>query len=288
MTTFNIKRAVKRRSKLRLLLIGPSNSGKTYTALTLATGLGKKVCVIDSEHGSASKYADKFAFDVLELESFSPDDYASAIKAAESAGYDVIVVDSLSHAWAGKDGALEQVDKIAAKLKSANTFGAWREVTPMQNRMVDAIVGCRSHIICTCRSKMEYVLEKDERTGKMIPRKLGMAPVQRDGLEYEFDFVGDIDHAHTLTVTKTRIPQLDGMQVNCPGRDFVVLIDEWMSQGEEPPISQRQLDRIKELIRHKGVDEAWQISVKDRYKIGSAADLNESQAESVIAELEAR
>ena len=158
----------------------------------------------------------------------------------------------------------------------------------MQNRMVDAIVGCRSHIICTCRSKMEYVLEKDERTGKMIPRKLGMAPVQRDGLEYEFDFVGDIDHAHTLTVTKTRIPQLDGMQVNCPGHDFVVLIDEWMSQGEEPPISQRQLDRIKELIRHKGVDEAWQISVKDRYKIGSAADLNESQAESVIAELEAR
>ena len=129
------KKAVKSRSKLRLALIGPSGSGKTYSALAIAAGLGSNIAVIDTEHGSASKYADLFNFDVLELGSYSPEKYVEALKAAAAAGYDVVVIDSLSHAWMGKDGALEMVDRAAARSKSGNSFGAWREVTPQHNEI---------------------------------------------------------------------------------------------------------------------------------------------------------
>jgi len=109
------QKATKRQSKMRLALIGPSGSGKTYTALTLATALSKNIAVIDTERGSASLYSDKFDFDVLELHTFNPQHYIDSIEAAAKAGYTVVVIDSLSHAWEGEGGALEMVDNITAK-----------------------------------------------------------------------------------------------------------------------------------------------------------------------------
>lgn len=227
------KRATKKDSKLRLGLIGPAGSGKTYTALTVAKHFGGRVAVIDSEHGSASKYADLFDFDVLELASFSPNDYTKAINAAEQAGYDFLVIDSLSHAWSGKNGALELVDRAAARSKSGNSFAAWREVTPLHNQMVEAILEAKLHLIATLRSKTEYVIEENER-GKKIPRKVGMAPIQRDGLEYEFDVVGDMDWENRLIVTKTRCPELAGAVINKPGKEFADVLKAWLSEGGEP------------------------------------------------------
>lgn len=154
--TFAFKPAIKYGSKLRLAFVGPAGSGKTYSSLSVATGLGGKIAVIDTERGSASKYADLFSFDVLELESFAPETYVKALKAAEAAGYDVIVVDSLSHAWIGKDGALQLVDDYARREKG-NSFGAWRHVTPKHNAMVDALTTCKAHLIVTMRSKTEWV-----------------------------------------------------------------------------------------------------------------------------------
>src|SRR5690606_31243306 len=155
-------------------------------------------------------------FDVCELESFSPRAYVDAIHAAAAAGYPVLVIDSLSHAWSGKDGALEQVERRASN--AAGKFGAWREVTPMHNELVDTILGYPGHVIATMRVKTEYLVEENER-GKKTVRKVGLAPVQRDGMEYEFDLVGDMDHAHTLTVTKTRCSALDGKAIRRPGAD---------------------------------------------------------------------
>jgi hypothetical protein len=228
------KRATKKNSKLRLGLIGPAGSGKTYTALTVAKHLGGRVALVDSENGSASKYANLFDFDVLELQSFSPTDFVNAIKAAEQAGYDVLIIDSLSHAWSGKqNSALELVDRAAARSKSGNSFAAWREVTPLHNKMVDAIVGANLHVIATLRSKTEYVIEENER-GKKVPRKVGMAPIQRDGLEYEFDVVGDMDWENRLIVTKTRCPELAGAVMHQPGKDFVDVLKAWLDEGSEP------------------------------------------------------
>src|SRR5690606_26818550 len=229
MATF--KRATKQQAKLRMALIGPSGSGKTYTALKIATQLGDRVAVIDTERGSASKYADKFEFDVLELDSFHPQRYIEGIQAAEAEGYDVLIIDSLSHAWAGKDGALELVDKAAKRMQSSNTFAAWRDVTPLHNALVDAMLQSRLHLIVTMRAKTEYIVEKDERTGKSVPRKVGLAPIQRDGLEYEFDVVADMDLDNTLIVSKSRCEALSGAVIPKPGEEVAGILKAWLTDG---------------------------------------------------------
>jgi len=170
---------------------------------------------------------------VQELESFHPQRYIEAIREAQAAGYDVLIIDSLSHAWMGKDGALELVDKAAKRNPSGNSFAAWRDVTPLHNALVDTMVATRLHIIVTLRSKMEYVQEKDEK-GKTVIRKVGLQPVQRDGLEYEFDVVGDLDQDNTLVVSKTRCSALLAAVISKPGRELAATLAEWLD-GEPVP-----------------------------------------------------
>ena len=225
------KKAIKSQSKLRLALIGASGSGKTFSALSIASNLTQNIAVIDTEHGSASKYADKFNFDVLELSSFHPQQYINAIQAASNAGYEVLIIDSLSHAWMGKDGALEQVDRIAKRSQTGNSFAAWRDVTPLHNQLVEAIVSSKCHLIATMRAKTEYVLEPNEK-GKMAPRKVGMAPVQRDGLEYEFDVVADLDLDHNFIVSKSRCFELSNQVINKPGQNVADILKNWLYSGQ--------------------------------------------------------
>ena len=228
---FAFNKATTSQGRARMTLVGPSGSGKTYTALAIAKGLGKKVAVIDTENGSASKYADEFDFYVLRMEDFSPQNYVKAIQAAEEGGFDVVVIDSLSHAWIGKGGALEMVNN-AEKRYHGNSFAAWRDVTPHHNAMVDAIVRCRSHLIATMRSKTDYVIETDDK-GRKVPRKIGMAPIQRDGIEYEFDIVADMDLEHNMIVSKTRCRSLDGAVFHKPGLEVANLITAWLSDESQ-------------------------------------------------------
>jgi AAA domain len=223
----SFNKATKFDSKLRMALIGPAGSGKTFTALSVAAGLSDRIAVLDSEHGSASKYADMFEFDVMEPESFSPQVYIDAILEAERAGYGVIILDSLSHAWAGKGGALEMVDAAARRAKG-NKYMAWGEVTPLQQNMVDTILSANIHVIGTIRSKMEYTQDVDS-DGRKVVRKLGMQPVQRDQLEYEFDLIGDLDNENTMSVTKSRIPALSGAVIRKPGKQLAETLLIWLS-----------------------------------------------------------
>jgi hypothetical protein len=232
------QKATRKQLKLRMALVAPTGGGKTYTALVVAGFLGQRVAVIDTENRSASKYVGEPGipdFDVLELDSYAPRNYVEAIKEAEREGYDVIIVDGVTQAWSGKDGALEMVDKAAKRSSSGNSFTAWRDVTPQHNALVEALVQCKSHLIVTMRAKMEYVMDEDSR-GKKTPRKVGMAPVQRDGLEYEFDVVGDLDVEHNLMISKTRCSALDGVVMNKPGRELAEKLKLWLSEGvrEEP------------------------------------------------------
>jgi len=244
----SFKKAVKHERKLRLAFCGPAGSGKTLTALKVAKGLGGRIGVIDTEQGSAAIYADEFDFDQLVLDSFAPKTYAEALKAAVGE-FDVVIIDSLSHAWIGKDGALAMVDKAAAQSRN-NSFSAWRNVTPQHNDMVTAILTAPFHVISTMRSKMDYVQEQDNR-GKTIIRKVGMAPVQRDGLEYEFDIVGDIDQTHTLTISKTRYASLADEVITKPTEALGEQIAGWLQgapmptpdEDEEPSI---QVETVKE------------------------------------------
>lgn len=240
MSQFTFKKATKTKSKARISLTGPSGSGKTFSALLIARGLGGKIALIDTERGSASKYAGDpeigVDFDVLDLERHHPEEYIAAINAAAAAGYDVLIIDSLSHAWAGREGALELVDRATKRLGTGNSFQAWGEVTPLHNRLVDTIIGAPLHIIATMRSKTEYVIETVEKNGRTInvPRKVGTAPVQRSEMEYEYDIVGDLHIDHTLVITKTRCRALDGVTIELPGVELGMQVRQWLDEGFDP------------------------------------------------------
>lgn len=229
------KKATRKQAKARIGLDGPAGSGKSFTALRLAFAFpGAKVaCIEAGENGGLALYQGqapdgvKFDFDLLEMKSnFSPSEYTAAIQEAGAAGYDVLVIDSLSHAWAGEGGALEIKDRVGG-----NDFAAWRQVTPMHNRMIDAILQSPCHVIATLRSKTEYVLEANEK-GRMVPVKVGMAPIQRAGMEYEFTIYGSIDRAHVLTVSKSRCPAVQDAIVSKPGASFMVPVIRWLETGE--------------------------------------------------------
>lgn len=231
-------KATKKRSKARIALDGPSGSGKTYSALIAATVLadGGKIAVVDTEHGSASLYSDDFTFDVMELSEYNPANYIGAIELAENLGYAVVVLDSLSHAWEGEGGALDLVDQATKRSRSGNSYTAWRDVTPLHRKLVDAMLQTKMHVVATMRTKMDYVQEKDEKTGKTNIRKVGMAPIQRQGMEYEFTVVGDLDVDHNLAISKTRCRLLDGKVEYKPGAKFWKVFYEWLNSGEDAPV----------------------------------------------------
>ncbi len=238
------EKAIKQEAKLRLALAGPAGSGKTYTGLLIAQTLAKggKVAVVDTEHGSASKYADLFDFDVMEMfPPFHPDRFIEAIQEAQKAGYSVVLLDSLSHEWSGTGGILDVIDQVAARSNSKNTFAAWKQGTPLQNHLVDTIIGCELHVIATMRTKQDYVVELNERTGKNEPKKIGLAPVQREGFEYEFDVVINLDIDNTGVVSKTRCPALMGGVYKKPGADVANILNEWLAGA--PKIQAKPMPR---------------------------------------------
>jgi hypothetical protein len=222
--------AVKTESKLRMAIAGPSGSGKTYTALAVAAELvpGGKVAVIDTEHGSAAKYADLFAFDVAHAAPpYHPDGLIKLVTYAANNGYDVIIVDSTTHYWSGAGGVLDLKDDAERRMRNPNSYTAWKDVTPIHQRMVDALISVPAHVIVTMRSKQEYVLV--EKNGKQVPQKMGMAPIQRDGFEYEFDVMMDMDVKNVGHVTKTRCPALTDRDFVKPGADMAAILREWLT-----------------------------------------------------------
>jgi hypothetical protein len=293
------KKATKANAWLRLGLVGPAGSGKTMTGLRIAHGLGGRIAVIDTERGSASLYAGErgLGFDVLELETYEARHFIEAIADAEAAGYEVLVIDSLSHAWAGKGGILEFVDK-AAKRSGGGSFSGWRDATPLHNQLVDAILGAKMHIICTLRSKVEHVIEQVN--GKTTVRKVGLQPVQRDGLEYEFTVVGDVNQDHELIVTKTRAAFLKDAIVREAGEELGKQLRAWLGSGDAPApapvrVEPRQQEPPQPLFEQVMDYIATANTVKTLGKIGDRVDvlasegqLDDEQAKALRSAIEAR
>ncbi len=226
------KKAERTQAWLKIALTGPSGSGKTFSGLIIAAGIGKKIAVVDTENGSASLYADMdkgplagIIFDALELTPpYTIAKYVEAIEAAEKAGYDVLIIDSISHAWAGEGGLLDK--KTALDARGGNSYTNWATITPEQERFKARILQADMHIICTMRSKQDYVLELNDK-GKQAPKKVGLAPIQRDGMEYEFTTVLDIAMDHNAVASKDRTGLFDG-QVFKPTKETGAKIMKWL------------------------------------------------------------
>lgn len=204
-----IRKATRKKARLRLGIAAPSGAGKTFGALQLAFGIGGKIGLVDTENGSGDLYAHLGDYDIIQIQApYTVNKYREAISAFEDAGYNSIIIDSLSHAWAGDGGLLDKQGKLTDK--GGNGYTAWRQVTPDHNALVEAMLQSSCHIIATMRSKTEYVLEEDEK-GKKVPKKVGMAPVQREGMEYEFTVMLDVDVKHYASPSKDRTGLFDGL-----------------------------------------------------------------------------
>ena len=226
------KKATKAAAKLRAAIFGPSGAGKTYTSLRMAKGLGGRIAVIDTERGSAAKYSDRFEFDVLELEDQSIQGYVDAIALAGAEGYGVLVIDSLSHGW---QSLLEEVEKLAKAKYRGNTWSAWSEGTPLQRKLVQAILSFPGHVLATMRSKTEWTTVDDGK-GRKSPQRVGLAPEQGKGVEYEFDLLVEISTEHIANVIKDRTGKFQDKLLDKPGEEFGRQLASWLSEGTAGPV----------------------------------------------------
>lgn len=226
-------KAERKKAKLRLALTGPSGSGKTWGALMVAKGLGGKIALADTERGSASLYSHLTAFDVAELQPpYSPEKYIETIKGAERAGYDILIIDSITPEWSGRGGCLELADQIAQSKFKGNTWSAWSVVNPRHQAFIDAIIQSPMHLIVTMRSKTETAQIEDGGRKKVV--KLGMANEQRNGIEYEFTTVLDLTHeGHYALASKDRTGLFNGDPVIL-SPDTGERLREWLESGAEP------------------------------------------------------
>jgi hypothetical protein len=237
------KKAERTQLYLRCALFGPSGSGKTMTALRMAKGIADKMgvpfAVIDTEARSASKYSDRFSFDVDDLANKTVENYITAMNEAIKAGYKILVIDSLSHAWRE---LTDEVDRIAQNSTSKNTFSPWAKVNPKQKRFIDAILNFPGHIIATMRSNTEWVIGEGK-GGKTAPEKIGLKPEQGKGIEFEFDLLMELDQKHQATVTKDRTGKFQDETIDKPGEDFGVALYDWLSKGS--PVPAPELKEVK-------------------------------------------
>jgi hypothetical protein len=268
--------------------MGGPGTGKTFSAMATAASLSYeirkrggvgRIAVADSEQQSAKLYAmsraerarydamnpedgyayikqlRKFPIDVDELNPpFTPESYINVIKDAAKEGYDITIADSISHAWAGTGGSLDRKGK--EEERGANSWAAWRKITPEHNRFVDAMLSTPSHLIVTMRMKVAHAMETDDK-GKTKIVELGMEEIQRDGVRYEFTLVGVMDHDHALTVVKTRLDGVihDGDKFERPGDVFGRKIYGWVNDGDEPaPPVARPVENMPDLTEARSAD----------------------------------
>lgn len=251
--TITLQRAQRSQAKLKIGIFGASGSGKTLSSLLMAYGLVKaenpgisdedawaKICIIDTENASGSLYVDKVIEGInvrigtyntiMLVPPYEAKVYIEAIHVAEQAGMSVIIIDSLTHAWSGEGGALDTQGKIASR--TGNSYTAWREVTPLHNRLVDSILQSSAHIIADIRAKTEYVQEKNDK-GKTTVRNIGLAPIFRDGIEYEFTCCFMLDTNHVAAATKDRTGLFDKKYFTI-SPDVGADLYRWLSSGKPP------------------------------------------------------
>jgi hypothetical protein len=246
-------KATRKKSKLRLCLASPSGGGKTMSALRIAKGLGGRIAVVDTERGSAQLYSDIADFDVLELSPpYSPERYIEVIEAAESAGYDTLILDGITPEWNGSGGILEIVDNIAKTMRNPNSYAAWNQGTPRHRAFIDRMLQSSMHVIATMRTKSAYI--EVERNGKKSMQKQGTAPEQRDGIEYEFTAVLDLSLDGNLacaTKDRTRLFSDPRRLDESDGQRLI----EWLNSGDDAPAPEVE-DVAAKVADHQAAIEA--------------------------------
>jgi hypothetical protein len=301
------QKATRQAVKLKLAISGPSGSGKTLGALALAKVLasGGTIALIDTENGSASLYADKYGFDTLNLAPpFTSARYLEAMEAAAEAGYSVLIIDSLSHQWSGEGGILARKEEMD-KRPGSNSYTNWATFTKEHSAFLGRVLQLPIHVIGTLRSKQDYVLETNDK-GKQQPKKVGMAPVQREGLEYEFSTVFDVQMDHRALASKDRTGLFGDDLVDLvnpsTGKKLLAWLASGAAQASTAPAATtpaagetalaphasataEQLQRLAVLADHVAISDEVTSKIESAIERGT---VTESRAATWIAQMEAK
>ncbi|GAA5087247.1 ATP-binding protein [Nocardia iowensis] len=285
MMAIEFKPAVRRKSPARLALAGPSGSGKTYTALAMGWAWAQReksvIGMVDTEHGRASMYEglNGWHWETLHPDRFSPLGLVEILGAAAGRGFNPFIIDSWSHYWFGPDGMIEQADR---RKSGSNSFSGWKEVSGDERKMIEAMLTYPGHLIVTLRTKTEYLVEEDTK-GRAVPRKVGTKPVQRDGLEYEFDIVGDLDLRNNLHISKTRLPFLAGEVIAQPGAELATQIADWLDAGHAAPTVAEFRQRILDVEQMTQLREIY-LEI-DSYRMLGAPTVDHEGTPTTLREL---
>ncbi len=274
-----LRTSERKKARIKMALQGSAGSGKTYSALLLAQGLSgndfTKVAIIDTENGSADLYAHLGKYNVLTLNNpFTPEQYIEAITTCEKAGMEVIIIDSISHCW---DELLEYHSKLPG-----NSFTNWGKITPRHNAFVEKMLQSNCHIIATMRTKQDYVL--NQKDGKFIPEKVGLKAVQRDGVDYEFTIVLDIDAKHFATASKDRTGLFVGMPEFKITPDTGKKLLDWGNSGislddiKKAILQATEIEELRIILRnhpeHKSILEPLAVARKNTLQINNKGTIN--------------
>lgn len=283
-----IRKAERKQAKLRIGLSGPSGSGKTYSALLVARGLvgnWENILLIDTENGSGEMYSNLGAYNVLTLQApYNPESYIEAIKAAEAAGMEAIIIDSTSHEWDGKGGCLEINERLGQTKYKGNTWAAWSETTPRHQKFIEAITTSTCHVITTARSKTDTIQTEDKKI-----KKVGLKEIQREGFEYELTVNFNVDReGHYSVASKDRT----GIFVN---RDPFVISEQtgeelakWNGNGavDVEAIHNAQRKEIMVELKRLGIDTTNGAAIKTWVKTMTKLDLEAANFAAIIVSLQ--
>lgn len=283
-----LRKAERKKAKLRIGIGGPSGSGKTYSSLLLANGLAPwdKVAIIDTENGSAEFFSDLGPYNVITIsDDYAPERYIEAIRMCEQAGIEVVIIDSITHEWDGKGGCLEIVDRLGGK------FQDWAKVTPRHKKFIDAILQSRCHVITTVRKKQDYEMTKDQ-NGKLRVEKVGMKEITREGFEYELTLSFDLDIRHNAKASKDRTKLfMDKPEVIITqeiGRTLFKWANSGKADSENGQITREQADHLQTLIKELEADPAEVNRYLLKTKKAGMWQLTQEQADEVIKAFEAK
>ena len=283
MQELTLHKAERKRAKMRIGLFGPGGSGKTYSSLLLARGIASawdKVAIVDTENDSADLFSHLGGYEVLPLEDpYSPERYIEAIEFCEKSGFEVIIIDSISHEWEGKGGCLESNELLAQTKYRGNSWSAWSKTTPRHQKFITAIVASKCHIITCGRSKVDTILTNDKKV-----KKVGTKDITREGFEYEITLKFNLDRdGHLAIASKDRT----GLFID---RDpFIITeqtgkeIKKWNMSGKEDPALDKKVifDELKRLKQEPRNKEEAETIIKDLTKL----DLKESNYKTIISKL---
>lgn len=283
-----LRKAQRKRVKLKIGLVSASGGGKTLGSLLIAYGIVRnsypsisdeevweKIAIIDTENGSGELYSNRDIANIhigeyctVPLEPpFESSKYIEAINLCYNSGIEVIIVDSLTHLWSGEGGALDKQANIAKR--TGNSFTSWKEPKKEFRAVIDKILQTDSHFITTMRSKVEYSQEKDG-NGKTTVRKVGTAPVAMDGVDYEFSVVFDLDFDHIAAASKDRTGLFDGKYIKLSpdvGKALISWVNETPEVSKEKVVATQEFnseDNVKSVLEEIKKEFSTKLDIADK------------------------